>query len=378
MSPAAPAGRVFDLEAYLAAGADRVIRDLVKAAAFHPAQAAYMAKFALAAKRAARLRKQAAEAGDHVPPFLIASITSQCNLRCAGCYARSLDLCGDEAPRDLLSAGEWGDLFRQARDLGVGFILLAGGEPLVRWDVIREAAGVPEILFPLFTNGTLLGPAALDFLAKHRNLLPVLSIEGGRAVTDARRGPGVYDRLQAAMDRMTARRMAWAVSVTVTKDNLEEVLSDGFLDGLTEAGCRGAVFVEYVPTQPGTETLAPDDGDRERLAARLADLRASDCPLVLLSFPGDEAAAGGCLAAGRGFFHINPRGGAEPCPFSPYSDASLRGGSLSDALASPLFRRLQSGAMLAEDHRGGCVLFQKREQVEALLQSHSDYQEASL
>ena len=34
---------------------------------------------------------------------------------------------------------------------------------------------------------------------------------------------------------------------------------------------------------------------------------------------------------------------------------------------SPLFRALRSGGMLLEDHAGGCVLYEKREQVEALL-----------
>ena len=42
--------------------------------------------------------------------------------------------------------------------------------------------------------------------------------------------------------------------------------------------------------------------------------------MIVVSFPGDEKSSGGCLAAGRGFFHINSHGGAEPCPFSPYSE----------------------------------------------------------
>ena len=357
----------FDLETYLAVSVEKVVKDLVKVSAFHPAEAAFMAKYALASRRAARRRRQAAEAGGHVPPFLIASITSQCNLHCAGCYARDLDFCGDGPARDQMSAQEWAGLFRQARDLGVGFILLAGGEPLVRWDVIQAAAGVPEILFPVFTNGTLLGTGALDYLAGHRNLLPVLSVEGGREATDARRGEGVYDRVEAAVAGMEQRRIAFAVSVTVTRDNLEEVLSDGFLARLADKGCKGVVYVEYVPTDPATEALAPDDGDRARMASRLDELRAGDCPLVLISFPGDEKSAGGCLAAGRGFFHINSHGGAEPCPFSPYSDINVKDTSLREALASKLFTALRSSDILADDHKGGCVLNAKRDQVEALL-----------
>ena len=73
------------------------------------------------------------------------------------------------------------------------------------------------------------------------------------------------------------------------------------------------------------------------------------------------------MAAGRGFFHINSHGGAEPCPFSPYSDINVRDTSLREALKSPLFLALQDGGVLLDDHEGGCVLYEKREQVEAIL-----------
>ena len=79
----------------------------------------------------------------------------------------------------------------------------------------------------------------------------------------------------------------------------------------------------------------------------------------------------GCVAAGRGFFHINSHGGAEPCLFSPYSDINVRDTSLRDALKSPLFLALQSGDVLLDDHDGGCVLYEKREQVEAILAQSS-------
>ena len=49
------------------------------------------------------------------------------------------------------------------------------------------------------------------------------------------------------------------------------------------------------------------------------------------------------MAAGRGFFHINSHGSAEPCPFSPYSDTNVRDTSLRQALQSPLFTALQGG-----------------------------------
>ena len=89
--------------------------------------------------------------------------------------------------------------------------------------------------------------------------------------------------------------------------------------------------------------------------------------MVFISFPGDEKSSGGCVAAGRGFFHINSHGGAEPCPFSPYSDTNVRDSSLGEALDSHLFQSLRNGNYLMEEHAGGCVLYEKRKEVEALL-----------
>ena len=38
------------------------------------------------------------------------------------------------------------------------------------------------------------------------------------------------------------------------------------------------------------------------------------------------------IVAERGFFHINSHGGAESCPFSPYSDINVKNTSLRQAL----------------------------------------------
>ena len=89
--------------------------------------------------------------------------------------------------------------------------------------------------------------------------------------------------------------------------------------------------------------------------------------MVFVSFPGDEKTSGGCLAAGRGFFHINSHGGAEPCPFSPYSDVNVKNTSLRQALRSPLFTAWREQGVLMEEHSGGCVLFERKESVEAIL-----------
>ena len=238
---------------------------------------------------------------------------------------------------------------------------------MLRRDIIEAAGEKPNILFPIFTNGTFVDAQYLDLFDKRRNLIPILSIEGGKEITDLRRGKGVYDTLIANMDEFHKRGLIFGASVTVTTQNLREVTSDAFLGKLSQRGCKAVIFVEFVPVTDDSKELAPGDGERAFLAGELARLRREHPEMVYISFPGDEKSSGGCVAAGRGFFHINSHGGAELCPFSPYSDVNVRDASLREAMRSPLFTALRSGDILLDDHEGGCVLYEKREQVEALL-----------
>ena len=357
----------FDIQAYMTHGVERVVGDIVKATFRNPKESAYMAKFVLASRAASKKRRKAEDAGEHIPPFLIASITSQCNLHCAGCYSRCNQATVDAAPVRQLSGDAWLTIFEEADELGISFILLAGGEPLLRRDVLTAAGKLPNILFPVFTNGTFLDEACLDLFDRCRNLVPIMSIEGEREITDARRGEGIYDQLIGNMEKLHRRGLIFGASVTVTTQNIREVTSGAFLKKLSDRGCKAVIFVEFVPVTEDSRALAPGDADRACLADAIARLRETHPEMVYISFPGDEKSSGGCVAAGRGFFHINAHGGAEPCPFSPYSDINVRDASLREALKSPLFLALQSGGLLNDDHAGGCVLYEKRAQVEALL-----------
>lgn len=358
----------FDIERYLETGVQSVVKDIVKTSLFCPKETAFVAKFALSSKKANERRKAFSESGTHIPPFLIASITSKCNLHCAGCYARSLSTCEDGEPTCQLTADEWAKIFAEANELGISFILLAGGEPLVRRDVIKKAADTPDILFPIFTNGTMLNGEYLSLFDNHRNLVPIISIEGGKEQTDARRGNGVYNTVSEGMENMQKKHIAFGASVTLTKENYIEATSDEFIKDMAKKGCKAVIFVEFVPTSKGTEYLAFEDKEREEFDLRLRELRRKYDDMLFIAFPGDEKGSGGCLAAGRGFFHINSHGGAEPCPFSPYSDINVKNTSLLEAMHSKLFTTLREGEMLTGEHKGGCALYESRQKVEAILQ----------
>ena len=356
----------FNLEQYLTDGVENIVKSAIKAMPGSPRESLFLARYALCANKAAKLRKNAAQNDEHIPSFLIASITAQCNLHCAGCYARANHTCSDDAQSAGLTAAQWGRIFHEAEELGISFILLAGGEPLMRRDVVYAAAKHPDIIFPIFTNGTMLQGDYLRIFDKNRNLVPILSIEGGEEMTDKRRGKGMYHRLLAVMDALDNRGILYGVSITVTKENLVDVTSDVLLSELNNRGCKVVIYVEYVPVDASTKALAPSDEERQYLDERLAKLRGGDDGMIFISFPGDEKASGGCLAAGRGFFHINTNGGAEPCPFSPYSDSNLKEKSLKEALHSPLFTRLANEELLTKKHDGGCVLFEQESAVKQL------------
>ncbi len=362
----------FDIQEYMTHGVERIVSEALKATLKNPRESAFMVRFAAASRAASKKRRAMEDAGEHIPPFLIASITSRCNLHCAGCYSRCNHATVDAEPVSQLSGEDWYRIFDEADDLGISFILLAGGEPMLRWDVMQAAAKKPNILFPIFTNGTYMNEQYFELFSKNRNLLPVMSIEGEKEITDARRGDGIYDLLISNMDELKRRGLIFGASVTVTTENIREVSSDAFLKKLSDRGCKVVIFVEFVPVTEESKELAPGDEEREFLQKEVARLRSEHPEMVYISFPGDEKSSGGCVAAGRGFFHINSHGGAEPCPFSPYSDVNLKQLSLREAMHSPLFTALQDGGILTDDHAGGCVLYEKRELVERLLAESSE------
>ena len=356
----------FNLSEYMNEAVERIVNDAIKASLKNPRETAFLLRYLLTSKKAKAKRKKYEDSGEHIPPFLIASISTTCNLFCKGCYARENKACGENLVQDQLSCERWDEIFKEAKELGISFILLAGGEPFMRREVIEKAANAKNIIFPIFTNGTLFDESYIDLFNEHRNLVPILSIEGDELQTDQRRGAGTYNTLINVMDDLTGKGIFYGASITVTTDNIDTVTSSSFIEKLYNRGCKIIFYVEYVPVTTSTEHLAPTEKERDILEKEILGLREKHVDMLFISFPGDEKASGGCLAAGRGFFHINANGGAEPCPFSPYSDTNLKECSLLEASKSPLFMRLNQDGMLLGEHSGGCLLFEKEAEVRAL------------
>ena len=303
-------------------------------------------------RKAATVRKKYENEGLLVPPVMIMSITSRCNLACAGCYmsGRGVQHAAEMSPVILASVVE------QAAELGVSIIVIAGGEPLVRQEeIFRMAKAHPVILFPLFTNGLLIDERTAETIASCRNIVPVISFEGFRQDTDTRRGTGVYDRLLVTCMRLKQRNIFFGCSVTTTRENFDNVTGEAFIRRMLETGARAFTFVEYVPMDPGTETLVLTPEQKATLNAVLSVFN-QKFPALFIGFPGDEDSYGGCLAAGRGFVHVSPSGDLEPCPAVPYSDANLGSVSLEEALQSRMLARLREEPEVLTESEGGCAL----------------------
>jgi MoaA/NifB/PqqE/SkfB family radical SAM enzyme len=329
----------------------------------HPSQAYFFLRTVLWQRKAARTRTEYNGHGVMVPPIIIYSITDRCNLHCKGCYAQALHT----SLRPELSPAKMRDTIRQARELGVSFMVLAGGEPMVRHEILDYIQEFPDVIFFVFTNGTLIDEALASRIQKIHNIVPIISLEGRLEDTDGRRGEGVYRRLTGAMQRLKNKGIFFGTSITLTRSNFSTVTDKNFIEGLNHTGCRMFFFVEYSPVDESTEDWVISEAQRDDLSRTMKAAR-SHYAALFISVPGDEKEFGGCLSAGRGFVHINAQGDVEPCPFAPYSDTNVRDLSLKEALQSEFLAEVRSNSGRFEENAGGCALWKQREQLEVLLE----------
>lgn len=111
-------------------------------------------------------------------------LTSRCNLRCKMCYV-SVPVGRRDIEVQELSAKDWITLAEQARDAGVLYITLTGGEVFIRKDFreIYEAISSMGFITQIYTNGTLITPDIAKWLGKIPPLLVSITIYGSSADT---------------------------------------------------------------------------------------------------------------------------------------------------------------------------------------------------
>ena len=313
-------------------------------------------------RSAAKLRESWKQKGYVIPPILIFSITNECNLNCPGCYNKSFH----QANGKELSDEKLWQLAAEAKELGISFFVIAGGEPFLRPVLLDIMRKYPEIIFLVFTNGTLINNKMIVRFKQQKNVVPMLSLEGNQEETDERRGEGTFEQLQRTMTQMNKLGIFFGLSLTLVRKNFATITAEEFISKCAKFGCKFFLFLEYTPTQQGTENWVLTENQRSQVRTMMQNYR-SKYPSLFIAVPWDEDDVGGCLSAGRGFVHINAAGDLEPCPFAPFSDTNVRDHSLKDALQSKLCEKIRQIPELSREKGGGCVLWKERELVQSLL-----------
>lgn len=337
-------------------------KDAIKVSIKHPSQALYFLKTVRWQKKASQRREYWEQKGTHVPPIMLFSITHKCNLNCKGCYEKSIR---PPAKKELTDK-ELKKIIKQAHDLGISFIVVAGGEPFMRKAFFDMTKDFPNMIFVIFTNGLLLNESMIKSIKDQKNIVPLLSLEGCEEETDEVRGKGVYTRLENIMKKLKKQDLFFGTSLTLTSENFDTITSEDFIQNLVDIGCKFFLFIEYNPIKPGTEKLMVTNSQREKTMDIMRAFR-EKWSALFIAVPGDEDEIGGCLAAGRGFIHVSAEGDVEPCPFAPYSDMNLKNVSLKDALNSDFLRKIRENHAQLHGTDGSCALWAKRDLVQALL-----------
>jgi MoaA/NifB/PqqE/SkfB family radical SAM enzyme len=314
-------------------------------------------------RRSARLRAAWKARGVQVPPIIILSVTNRCNLHCQGCFHQAMR----DVRKSEMSESQLRSIIAQGRDLGASFMVLAGGEPLVRPDILQITRDFPDIIFFLFTNGTLIDEEVATRFKIQRNVVPLLSLEGDEQETDSRRGAGIFQHLQGVIEKFRRDSVFFGVSLTVTRQNFDTVTTPEFVRRITALGGKLLLFAEYTPVKAGSEDWVITSAQRAALARIIEDFKRRHSALFV-NVPGDEKDFGGCLSAARGFVHVSAEGDLEPCPFAPYSDANLNQKSLLEALQSPFLKAVRESEDHLEESQGSCALWARREWVKGLLE----------
>ena len=339
-----------------------IFKDTLSVSLKKPLTALFFLKTIINQRRAQRTRLKWISEGIQVPPVMIFSITNECNLNCKGCYNKALRV----RSKKELDTAQIIDILRQAKKLGISFIVVAGGEPFVRKDFLEIVKTFPELIFLVFTNGLLIEGHLLEEIKKNRNIVPVISIEGRSKQTDLRRGEGVFRLLKTVIDKLNKESVFFGTSLTMTGQNFELVTDLDFVTDLTEKGCKVFFYVEYTPIVEGTEDWILTNEQRKKVPDIMEDYRKRFSALFA-GLPAEEDLFGGCLSAGRGFIHLNAEGDLEPCPFVPFSDVNLRDMTLKDALKSRLLEEIRKNQFMLDESEGGCSLWANRKWVGSLL-----------
>lgn len=149
-------------------------------------------------------------------------LTARCNFSCPMCYVHKADA---PVPGEL-TARQWINLGEQARDAGLMFALLTGGEPFVRKDFFEIYGAMKEmgLMVSINSNGSMLSGPVLEKLLADPPFRLNVSLYGGCEQTYQNMcGQSMF---QTVVDNVRAVKEAGVdvrLNVSITPYNLQDV-----------------------------------------------------------------------------------------------------------------------------------------------------------
>lgn len=160
---------------------------------------------------------------DCVPITGSFALTHRCNLKCIHCYAGPEQ---EVSEKDEPSTERWLMLIDEIVEAGCLFLLLTGGDPLLRTDFkkIYRHAKESGLMVTVFTNGTLINNDILDLFEELPPHVVEISIYGATTGTHDKitAVDGSFDRALYGVDQLLKRGVRLRLKSILMKPNLDE------------------------------------------------------------------------------------------------------------------------------------------------------------
>ena len=303
--------------------------------------------------------------GEYFPPFLYLSIVNSCNLRCQGCW---VDV---SAPQQALSVDAVNRVINEAKKLGNSFFGILGGEPFMHPELLTILSNHPDAYFQVFTNGHFITDEVARELRQLGNVTPLISVEGTEIVSDQRRGKTeVLSKTMAGLENCIRHRLLTGVATSVCQTNIDDLVSEAWVDRLIELGAMYVWFHTYRPVGPDAEpSLALSPEQQRRVRQFVVDTRAEK-PIGVIDAYYDHQGQSLCPAATGISHHIGPWGDVEPCPIVQFATESIEDKkSLWEIFNGSAF--LRDFRTLASQSTRGCIVLERPDLIEQLVEKHS-------
>ena len=307
--------------------------------------------------------KRRIKRGEYFPPFLYVSIINSCNLRCQGCWV-------DVEEKDSIDLATLSRTINEAKRHGNVFFGILGGEPFMHPQLLDLLAEHPDCYFQVFTNGQLITEKVAKRLREIGNVTPLISIEGREITSDERRGKKeVFTRTLRGLDNCLKEGLLVGVATSVCQTNIDELLTESWLQELINRGVHYVWYHTYRPVGPKPNfqlALRPDQLVRVRKF--IVEMRAK-MPIAMIDAYYDGEGQALCPMSTGISHHISPKGDIEPCPIIQFAKESIndkRG--IYETMRDSSF--LKDFRELSAHHTRGCVVLERPDLVKDLVVKH--------